>query len=105
MSPFGERVVGEMNRLGMMIDVSHVSDACFSRVLELSKSPVVATHSSARVFTPNWERNMSDAMIRHLADHEGVIMINFGSGFVEQEANQQYVGRRAALRSRFSGRS
>lgn len=99
MSPFGEQVVMEMNRLGMMIDVSHVSDACFFRVLELSKSPVIATHSSARMFTPDWERNMSDAMIRRLAEHQGVIMINFGSGFLEQEANQQYVGRRAAIRS------
>lgn len=99
MSPFGERVVLEMNRLGMMIDVSHVSDACLSRVLEISRSPVVATHSSARFFTPNWERNMSDAMLRRLAENQGVIMINFGSGFIEKEANRQYVGRRAAIRS------
>jgi membrane dipeptidase len=99
MSPFGAQVVTEMNRLGMMIDVSHVSDACFLRVLELSEAPVVATHSSGRAFTPKWERNMSDEMIRRLGKNQGVIMINFGSGFIEKEANRQYVGRREAIRS------
>lgn len=96
-SPFGEQAVAAMNRLGMMIDVSHVSDDCFARVLELSKAPIVATHSSARAFTPGWERNMSDGMIRRLAEKQGVIMINFGSGFVEQKANKQYVARRDAI--------
>jgi len=99
MSPFGAQVVAEMNRLGMMIDVSHVSDACLLRVLELSEAPVVATHSSAQAFTPQWERNMSDEMIRRLGKNQGVIMINFGSGFIEKEANKQYVGRREAILS------
>ncbi len=83
LSPFGEKVVAEMNRLGIMIDVSHISDRAFHRVMELSATPVVATHSSCRRFTPDFERNMSDAMIRKLAKAGGVIMINFGSSFLD----------------------
>ena len=89
LSPFGRDVVAEMNRLGLLIDVSHVSDSAFYQVLRLSRAPVVATHSSARRFTPGWERNMSDAMIRRLADAGGVIMINFGSSFLRAEYQQQ----------------
>lgn len=99
LSPFGRKVVAEMNRLGMIVDVSHVSDECFYQVLEVSRTPVVATHSSARAFTPGWERNMSDHMIERLAENKGVIMINFGSGFIEKEANRQYVARRNAIRA------
>lgn len=86
LSPFGREVVAEMNRLGIMIDVSHVSDDAFWQVLELSSVPVIASHSSARHFTPGWERNMSDEMIKALADNDGVIHINFGSAFVVQRA-------------------
>jgi membrane dipeptidase len=86
LSPFGREVLAEMNRLGVMVDVSHLSDDAFWQVLELSAVPVIASHSSARHFTPGWERNMSDEMIRAMADKDGVIMINFGSSFVTQEA-------------------
>ena len=86
LSPFGREVVAEMNRLGIMIDISHVSDDAFWQVLELSTVPVIASHSSARHFTPGWERNMSDDMIKALADNGGVIHINFGSAFVVQRA-------------------
>jgi membrane dipeptidase len=96
LSEFGEEVVREMNRLGMMIDVSHVSDDAFWQVLELSKVPVIASHSSARHFTPGWERNMSDEMIRALAANGGVMMINFGSGFLTQEAKEYASSRWAA---------
>ena len=85
LSPFGKKLVAEMNRLGMMIDVSHVSDSTFYDVIELSRAPVVATHSSCRHFTPEWERNMSDEMIKVLAKHRGVILINFGSAFLRKE--------------------
>ncbi len=88
LSPFGERVVGEMNRLGIMIDVSHVSDEAFYDVLKITVAPVIASHSSARHFTPGWERNMSDDMIRALAENGGVIMINFGSTFLTQSARE-----------------
>jgi len=88
LSPFGREVVAEMNRLGIMIDVSHITDATFEDVIELSKAPVIATHSSCRKFTPGWERNMSDEMIRRLAENGGVIQINFGSAFLTEEANE-----------------
>jgi membrane dipeptidase len=72
-----------MNRLGIMIDVAHVSDSTFYQVIRLSKAPIIASHSSCRYFTPGFERNMSDEMIRVLAAHGGVIQINFGSQFVD----------------------
>lgn len=87
LSPFGREVVAEMNRLGIMIDVSHITDEAFYQVLELSKAPVIASHSSCRHFTPGWERNMDDDMIRALAESGGVIQINFGSAFLTEEAN------------------
>jgi membrane dipeptidase len=89
LSPFGREVVAEMNRLGMMIDVSHVSDQAFWHVMELSQAPAIASHSSCRHFTPGWERNMSDEMIRRLADSGGVIQINFGSMFLNDEVRQR----------------
>lgn len=82
LSPFGRDVVAEMNRLGILIDVSHVSDPTFDQVIELSKAPVIASHSSCRHFTPGFERNMSDDMIERLAEKGGVIHINFGSRFI-----------------------
>jgi membrane dipeptidase len=88
LSPFGRELVRAMNRAGVMIDVSHVSDAAFYDVLATSAVPVVATHSSARHFTPGFERNMSDDMIRALGAHGGVIQINFGSSFLTREANR-----------------
>ena len=88
LSPFGKEVVAEMNRLGIMIDVSHVSDDSFFDVMQLSKAPVIASHSSCRHFTPDWERNMSDEMIRLLAEKDGVIQINFGSMFLTDEYRQ-----------------
>jgi membrane dipeptidase len=86
LSEFGEEVVREMNRLGMMIDISHVSDEAFWDVMEITTVPVIASHSSARHFTPGWERNMADDMIVRLAENGGVIMINFGSAFISQQA-------------------
>ncbi|MEM7236118.1 MAG: dipeptidase, partial [Planctomycetota bacterium] len=89
LSPFGREVVAKMNELGMMVDISHVSDDAFHQVAEISKAPLIATHSSCRHFTPGWERNMSDEMIRKLAEGGGVIAINFGSGFLSTEAQKQ----------------
>ena len=88
LSPFGKEAVVEMNRVGIMIDISHVTDEAFYQVLEISKAPVIASHSSPRHFTPGWERNMSDEMIEALAKNGGVIQINFGSGFLLQEAKE-----------------
>ena len=82
LSPFGRQVVREMNRLGMMIDVSHISDEAFFQIIGLSTAPVIASHSSCRHFTPGWERNMSDEMLSALRERRGVIQINFGSAFL-----------------------
>lgn len=83
LSPFGKDLVVEMNNLGIMIDISHVSDAAFYQAVEISKAPVIASHSSLRSFTPGFERNMDDDMIKALGENGGVIMINFGSTFVD----------------------
>lgn len=90
LSPFGEKVVKEMNRLGMMVDISHVSDSTFYDVIRLSKAPVIASHSCCRFFTPGYERNMSDEMIRVLAKNGGVIQIAFASFFLRNDIYQQY---------------
>jgi len=86
LSEFGKQVVTEMNRLGIMVDISHVSDDAFWQTMEISAVPVIASHSSARHFTPDFERNMSDEMIIALAENGGVIQINFGSMFISQVA-------------------
>jgi len=88
LSPFGKDVVVAMNNIGMMIDISHVSDQAFYQVVALSKTPVIASHSSLRALVPGFERNMDDDMIRALAKNGGVIQINFGSSFVVSQANQ-----------------
>jgi membrane dipeptidase len=97
LSPFGEGVVREMNRLGMMVDVSHVSDSAFYDVLRVARAPVIASHSSARAFTPGWERNMDDAMIGALARNGGVVQISFGSAFISQAYHDAQDRREAAL--------
>ena len=99
LSPFGEQVVAEMNKLGMMIDISHVSDAAFYKVLSLTKAPVIASHSSLRAFVPGFERNMDDKMIQALAKNGGVIQINFGSSFVISQANQWGLQFKAAAKA------
>ncbi|HEX4911756.1 MAG TPA: dipeptidase [Permianibacter sp.] len=96
LSPFGKQVVAEMNRLGIMVDVSHLSDDAFYEVLKLSKVPVIASHSSLRHFTPGLERNVSDDMLKALAKNGGVLMINFGSFFLTDAARQYSEQRDAA---------
>ena len=85
LSPFGREVVAEMNKQGVMIDISHVSDAAFYEVLRLTKTPVIASHSSLRHFVPGFERNVSDDMLRELAKNGGVIQICFGSEFIAEK--------------------
>ena len=98
LSPFGREVVTEMNRLGIMVDISHVSDDTFYQVMDLSAAPAIASHSSVRAFTPGFERNMDDAMIQRLAEKGGVIQINFGSSFLLQAVNEASNARWAAIR-------
>ena len=76
-----------MNKVGVLIDISHVSDAAFYQTIELTKTPVIASHSSLRAFTPGFERNMDNEMIKALGKNGGVIQINFGSTFVIKRAN------------------
>ncbi len=90
LSPFGKTLITEMNKIGMMIDVSHISDDAFYQVMALSKAPVIASHSSLRKYTPGFERNMDDEMLKALAKNGGVIMINFGSSFVTSQARGWY---------------
>jgi len=85
LSPFGRRVVAEMNRVGMLVDISHVSDDTFFQVLEISKTPVIASHSSCRAFTPGFKRNMSDEMLRALNKNGGIVMINFSTLFLDEK--------------------
>ncbi len=84
LTDFGKDVVREMNRLGMIVDISHVSDKTFYDVLAISKAPVFASHSSCRVICKA-ARNMTDEMIRDLAKNGGVIQINYHVGFLSQE--------------------
>lgn len=89
LSPFGEQVVKEMNRVGIMVDISHVSDSAFYDVMKLTKVPVIASHSSCRFFTPGFQRNMSDDMLKALKENGGVIQINFGSTFLDSAVAKQ----------------
>jgi len=84
LTPFGKDVVREMNRLGMMVDISHVADKTFWDVIETTKAPVVASHSSARAIA-NHPRNMTDDMLRALAKNGGVVMINYHAAFLSEE--------------------
>ncbi len=86
LTELGVEAVRRMNQIGMMVDVSHLSDSAFYEVLEVTQAPVIASHSSVRHFTPGWERNMSDDMLKALAENGGVIMISFGSSFIIDEA-------------------
>jgi membrane dipeptidase len=88
LSPFGYEVIGRMNQLGIMVDVSHVSDSAFYQAVNISNAPVIASHSSCRHFTPGFERNVSDDMIKLVAANNGIIMINFGSAFITQKGNE-----------------
>ncbi len=100
LSPFGKTLVVEMNNIGVMVDISHVSDKAFYQAIEVSKVPVIASHSSLRKFTPGFERNMDDDMIKALGDNGGVIQINFGSTFVSkisQNWRNQMTTKRKAL--------
>jgi membrane dipeptidase len=88
LSPFGEKVVAEMNRVGIMVDISHVSDSAFYDVMRITKVPAIASHSSCRYFTPGFQRNMSDDMIKTLGENGGVVQINFGANFLDSVARK-----------------
>ena len=83
LTDFGKQIVLEMNRLGMLVDVSHVADRTFYATIAVAKAPVIASHSSARALT-NHPRNMTDDMLRAVAKNGGVVQVNFYSGFIDE---------------------
>jgi membrane dipeptidase len=85
LSPYGEKLVMELAKQGVMIDISHVSDDSFYDVIKIAPVPIIASHSSVRHFTPDFQRNMNDDMIKELGKKNGVIMVNFGSTFLNAE--------------------
>ena len=102
LSPFGIKLIKEMNDVGVIVDISHISDETFFQVMDISEAPVLATHSSCRYFTPGWERNMSDEMIILLAEKSGVIQINFGSDFLDSDVAKKRKANRETLESLLS---
>jgi len=100
LTAFGKSVVQELNRLGVLVDISHVSDKTFYDVLETSRAPLIASHSSCRALCGH-ARNMDDEMIRALARKGGVIQINYHIGFLSQE----YADARRALREELQARN
>ncbi|HEV3201146.1 MAG TPA: dipeptidase [Bryobacteraceae bacterium] len=104
LSPFGKEVVLEMNRLGMIVDISHVADKTFWDALETSKAPIFASHSSCRAISPV-PRNMTDDMIKALAKKAGVVQINFSCDFLNPEvakANEATAEKRRVLRDQLA---
>ncbi|HEU0120911.1 MAG TPA: dipeptidase [Bryobacteraceae bacterium] len=95
LSPFGRDLVREMNRLGMMIDVSHISDKAVLDAVEHSRAPVIASHSSAKAIAPI-VRNMPDSVIQAIAKRGGVICLNFHAGYLDKAAYDVYFRNRQA---------
>lgn len=97
LSEFGKEVVREMNRLGMLIDISHVSDKVMNDALDISTAPVIASHSSARGVA-NHTRNVPDDVLKRVAKNGGVIMINFYPSFLDERTNREENERSARLK-------
>ena len=89
LTPFGKQVVAEMNRLGMLVDISHVSDKTFWDVIATTRTPIIASHSSARALT-HTARNMTDEMLQAVAKNNGVVMVNFFPAFIDEHWRQAW---------------
>ena len=100
LTAFGERVVHEMNRLGMLVDISHVSPGTMDDVLRISKAPIIASHSSAFALAPH-PRNVPDDILKRLPKNGGVIMINFFSGFLVPEYARKMADAQKELRAKY----
>jgi membrane dipeptidase len=99
LTPFGERVVREMNRLGMLVDISHVSPATMADAIRVSQAPIIASHSSSRALADH-PRNVPDAILKELRENGGVVMVNFFSGFIVPEAARRSAVARRELRAK-----
>jgi membrane dipeptidase len=97
LSPFGREVIREMNHLGIMVDISHLSDSAALQAVRMSRAPVIASHSSCRSFTPGFERNISDELIRGVAASDGVVQINFSSIFLDDAFRLQEEGEKKEI--------
>jgi membrane dipeptidase len=100
LTPFGKEVVREMNRLGMMVDISHTADRTFADALEVSTAPIIASHSGCRAVS-SYTRNMTDDMIKALAAKGGVMQINFGCDFLSQRYYDAAKPLEAGLRGQY----
>ncbi|AGA25724.1 dipeptidase [Singulisphaera acidiphila] len=100
LTPFGERVVREMNRVGMLVDISHVSTETMAAALRVSEAPLIASHSGAFAIAPS-PRNVPDDILKELPRNGGVIMVNFYSGFVVPEAARETAKARQELREKY----
>jgi membrane dipeptidase len=98
LTDFGKDVVREMNRLGMFVDISHVSDKTMSDALDVSKAPVIASHSSARAIS-NHKRNIPDDLLKRIGANGGVVMVNFYSVFLDEHVRQASIERDAKLKA------
>ena len=90
LSPFGREVIEEMNRLGIMVDVSHLSEKAIAQAVASSRAPVIASHSALRHFTPGFQRNLSDGNVKAIAAKGGVVQVPFGSIFIDARAARTY---------------
>lgn len=100
LSEFGRQVVREMNRVGIMVDVSHLSDDAIWDVLEIARKPLIATHSACRHFTPGFERNLSDTLIMAIAKTGGVVQVPFSHYFLSTDARAKFAAADKALKDK-----
>jgi membrane dipeptidase len=103
LTPFGERVVKEMNRLGMLVDISHVSPATMADALRVSQAPLIASHSSSYAICPS-PRNVPDDILKEIKKNGGVVMVNFFSGFVVPESGKKMREVRDEIRAKYTDR-
>lgn len=101
LTDFGRSVVKEMNRIGMIVDVSHVSDQTVDAVLAVSRAPVMASHSSCRALNPTMPRDLTDDQIKRIAAKGGVVMINIGSGFLDADVYKDFQAALAKIKPEY----